>query len=1216
MPKSSASEACFGLSSSVRSAPCPITSPEELVVEDLQPSDQTLPVVEYHRESVTEKVKPPRRKYTRKKHINKLPESKVVSPKMSPKVSVEKVSHSVDDLARKQKDPKTDIHQRAESLFTTNSEGDRRSPHELGKTEALLASRKDEMKTSRWNEKYIQLMLDLAYIMRKRKDMMRARAYDNARETIENVTEDIISPDQLKGRPGIGVTILEKLNVYTETGTLPLLDNNREILKTKRAMDIFTEIYGVGEKKAEEIVEKGVTTLDELRSRQSELLNDKQRIGLQYYEDIMERIPRAEITEYENIFKKSLPSNMKMEIVGSYRRGLSSSGDIDVILTSPEPNLFKVFLDELKTKNIIVEILSCGNSKCLVISRLPGGLHARRVDFLYTGPDEFPFAILYFTGSKGFNTKMREHALSQGYTLNEHGMSRMEGKKKGALVETKFPTEKSIFDFLTLVYKTPEERTGSDAVVSYNNTNIPDNKQKKIKKKIILPNSSGDKVASRVSSEEAESPLPNSSGLCSNKVASRVSSEEAESPLPNSSGDIRSSEELVVQRIHGTEAPLSETTIEPAPVSETSICKIVSEEAIEHIRMFQQRGITVLDKLNEKELGSMIDAANNAFHCIGEPIMTDAEYDIVHEYIENKYPKSEVLKEVGAQILKNKAKLPYEMASMDKIKPDTGSLPNWMAKYKGPYVISAKLDGVSGLYTTEGTEPKLYTRGDGKVGQDISYMIPHLKLPKNNKNTEPLVIRGEFIIKRDIFDKKYKQKYANSRNLVAGIVNAKSLDDKVRDVDFVAYEVIKPANLSPSQQMEKLSNMNVIPVQNVILPTDKLTNEYLSNVLQDWRTNHTYEIDGIIVSDDHVYPRSTGNPDHSFAFKMVLSDQIAETHVIDVEWSASKDGYLKPIVHVQPVNVGGVTIKKATGFNADFIEKNKIGVGAIVQIIRSGDVIPYIQSVTKPATSPKMPLIPYTWNTTHIDIMLENAQEDMGVRTKQITGFFQALGVDGIGEGNVKKMVQAGFDRICKITAMSEADFVKVEGFQEKSAKKFVSGIREKIEIASLPLLMSASNVFGRGFGQRKTELIMKHYPNVLDAQERDPIKVAKIEGMARKTAEEFVSHIPAFIEFLHECHLEDKLNRTETINSSNDTLDTSHPLYDKSVITTGFRSKELEERLKKVGAKIGSSVNKSTFAVIVKDKESNSGKSQEARTLGIPVFTEAEFVTNYLLTK
>ena len=1176
--------------------------------------------------SVTEKLKPPKRKYTRKKHINKLPESMVVSPnsfgnevtfrvsseeafrplsKMSPNIPIKKInvaSNSEDELVVKRLTSQTSPATLSPSKLVVEGFKERK-PSDLV---APLPS-----PTSRMNEKYIQLMYDLAFIMRKRKDMMRARAYDNARETIENVTEDIISPDQLKGRPGIGVTIFEKLKIYTETGTIPLLDNNREILKTKRAMDIFTEIYGVGEKKAEEIVEKGVTTLDELRARQSELLNDKQRIGLQYYEDIMERIPRAEIIEYENIFKKSLPSNMKMEIVGSYRRGLSSSGDIDVILSSSEPNLFKLFLDELKTKNIIVEILSCGNSKCLVITRLPGGLHARRVDFLYTSIDEFPFAILYFTGSKGFNTKMRENALSQGYTLNEHGMSRMEGKKKGALVETKFPTEKSIFDFLTLVYKTPAERTGSEAVVSENNTNI----------QVNHTNSSGDRrspselVEQRLTSLVA--PLPKIKKNIKKKI---IIHEKASGEGPTFLVDSSPPDEFGqghTERVASSLLTSKATESERKPDKfETSVCKIVSEVAIENIRMFQQRGITVLDKLNENELGSMIDTANNAFHCIGEPIMTDAEYDIVHEYIEDKYPKSEVLKEVGAQILKNKATLPYEMASMDKIKPDTGSLPSWMAKYKGPYVISAKLDGVSGLYTTEGSEPKLYTRGDGKVGQDISYMIPHLKLPKSKQKTEPLVIRGEFIIKREIFDTKYKQKYANSRNLVAGIVNAKSLDDKVRDVDFVAYEVIKPSNLSPSQQMEKLANLNVIPVQNLTITPEKLTNEYLSNLLQEWRTNHTYEIDGIIVSDDHVYPRVTGNPDHSFAFKMVLSDQIAETHVIDVEWTASKDGYLKPIVHVQPVNVGGVTIKKATGFNADFIEKNKIGVGAIVQIIRSGDVIPYIKSVTKQATSPKMPLIPYTWNTTHIDIMLENAQEDMGVRTKQITGFFQALGVEGIGEGNVKKMVQAGFDRICKITAMSESDFVKVEGFQEKSAKKFVSGIREKIEMASLPLLMSASNIFGRGFGQRKTELIMKNYPNVLDTQERDSIKVAKIEGMARKTAEEFVSRIPAFIEFLHECNLEDKLTRTEASNTSNETMDTSHPLYEKSVITTGFRSKELEERLKKVGAKIGNSVNKSTFAVIVKDKESTSGKSQEARTLGIPVFTEAEFVTNYLLTK
>ena len=645
-----------------------------------------------------------------------------------------------------------------------------------------------------------------------------------------------------------------------------------------------------------------------------------------------------------------------------------------------------------------------------------------------------------------------------------------------------------------------------------------------------------------------------------------------------------------------------------------------------------------MDAQSEPTLANMIQAANNAFHCIGKPVMTDAEYDILHQYVETRFPKNPALGEVGAPIMKNKATLPYEMASMDKIKPDTQALANWKAKYPGPYVISCKLDGVSGLYTTESGTPKLYTRGDGKVGQDVTYLIPHLKLPK--PTPEKVAIRGEFIIKRSVFDQKYKAQYANSRNLVAGVINAKSLDDRIRDVDFVAYEVIAPMNLTPSQQMDKLVQTGVITVKNQIVSAQELTNERLSTLLQDWRKGETYgcgthaysegrcsrpleyEIDGIIVSDDRVYPRASGNPDHSFAFKMVLSDQIAETHVVDVEWVASKDGYLKPTVHVEPVTVGGVTIRKATGFNADFIEKNKIGIGAIVQLIRSGDVIPYIKSVTAPATTPKMPTVPYAWTATHVDILLENMGEDMGVRTKQITAFFQALEVVGLGEGNVKKIVAKNHNTVPKVIHMSEQDFMGVEGFQTKTAQKLHTGIRTQLEKASLPLIMAASNQLGRGFGKRTAEAIITHYPNVFDPLERNSAKLEQIEGIGQKTAEEFVAHIPPFLQFLQECGLEYKLQR-QTNAASNTTIgqvtvqaqaqvDTAHPLYNKTVVMTGFRNKDLEANLKTVGAKTGASVNKSTFALLVKDKDASSGKVEDAKKHHVPIYTAEEFVAKY----
>ena len=997
----------------------------------------------------------------------------------------------------------------------------------------------------RLNEKFIELMTVLAYVMRTRKDFMRMKAYDNARDTISSFSGNITTPEQLKGQKGIGNAIYSKLIDYEKTGTLRILEEEKELIARKKAMDVFKDIYGVGEKKAEELVEKGITTLTELENRKTEVLNDKQIIGLKYYNDILQRIPRSEIEEYKTEFENVFPKNdSKFEIVGSYRRGLSSSGDIDVIITANDPNVFKIFVDKLIENGIILEVLSRGNSKCLVIAKLLGSEYARRVDFLYTSSEEFPFSILYFTGSKGFNTTMREHALSMKYTLNEHGMSVMEGKKKGGLVEHKFTDEKSIFDFLGLVYKTPEERIdGRDVII----------KTYQEKEKI------------------------------------------QENLEPSSPIKIR---KTVKKRI------VIKPPTENKNVDTATVCENISNPSVFNlVESFKKNGIKVLENLSEKQLSEMIDAANNAFHCEGNPIMLDNEYDILYEYIQKKFPKNNVLQNVGGIVEKNKVKLPYEMASMDKIKPDAGILPNWMKKYTGPYTLSCKLDGVSGLYSTEGDVPKLYTRGDGKVGQDISHMIPYLRLPKDRN----IVIRGEFIIPKQIFKIKYEEKFANPRNLVAGIVNQKTVGEKVEDIHFVAYEVIVPHGLTSSQQMERLSKMDVEVVQNTTLPT--ISNESLSEVLQDWRKTYLYEIDGVIVIDDKIHPRASGNPKHAFAFKMVLSDQLAEAHVVDVIWSASKDGYLKPRVQILPIKLGGVTIQYATGFNAAFITENKIGVGAIIKLIRSGDVIPYIKSVITPAREPKMPDVEYVWNDTHIDILLKDLSQDETVLEKNIAGFFKGIEVDGLGPGNVSKLVKAGYNTIPKIIHMKKSDFLKVDGFQEATAAKLSDGIREKLEKASLAKIMAASNTFGRGFSDIKMELILKEYPNILNEGERNVKKLAEIKGMATKTAELFVQHIPVFLEFMNECGLEYKLHIEVSTKKE---LDKTHALYDKTVVMTGFRDKSIENKLTEVGAKMGAAVNKNTFVLVVKDKTETTVKIEQAKKLGILIMEIDEFMKQY----
>jgi NAD-dependent DNA ligase len=260
-----------------------------------------------------------------------------------------------------------------------------------------------------------------------------------------------------------------------------------------------------------------------------------------------------------------------------------------------------------------------------------------------------------------------------------------------------------------------------------------------------------------------------------------------------------------------------------------------------------------------------------------------------------------------------------------------------------------------------------------------------------------------------------------------------------------------------------------------------------------------------------------------------------------------------------------------------------------------------------------MPSVPFKWNDTHVDIMLEDLASDETVREKNITGFFRGIGVEGLSTGNIKRIIESGFNSVPAILKMTINDFLKVEGFKEKTATKLLNGIREKIEAASLKTIMSASNMFGHGFSEKKIELIMDSYPDVLLSKESDSQKIAKIsaiKGMATKTAESFVKKIPDFIHFINEAGLIQKI--TENNIEKND-VDQSHPLFGKTIVMTGFRDNNLQETLKNIGAKIGSSVSSKTFVLLVKDISEDTGKANEARKLGVPLMTPDEFRNKYL---
>jgi DNA polymerase/3'-5' exonuclease PolX len=240
------------------------------------------------------------------------------------------------------------------------------------------------------------------------------------------------------------------------------------------ATDIFNNIYGIGPAKIRTLISNNIYNIAQLRQALNEtpsLLNNKQKIGLKYYEDLVERIPRSEITKFRNkiqtLIEKTYGNDIQMTIAGSYRRGVKSSGDIDMLITSHkyEGKSLKMVLELLEKTNMIHEILAKGLKKFMGIIRVTKSGRARHLDIVETTPADYPFAMLYFTGSAQHNIQMRKHALSLGYSLNEYDMT-LKGTKtrvppdqiQAKIGKPNFETEQDIFQFLKLNYKEPTKR--------------------------------------------------------------------------------------------------------------------------------------------------------------------------------------------------------------------------------------------------------------------------------------------------------------------------------------------------------------------------------------------------------------------------------------------------------------------------------------------------------------------------------------------------------------------------------------------------------------------------------------------------------------------------------------------------------------------------------------------------------------------------------------
>jgi NAD-dependent DNA ligase len=637
---------------------------------------------------------------------------------------------------------------------------------------------------------------------------------------------------------------------------------------------------------------------------------------------------------------------------------------------------------------------------------------------------------------------------------------------------------------------------------------------------------------------------------------------------------------------------------------------------------FKDDPYTFIKEESISNIVKLIEAANEIYRNSSELLMTDAEYDLLLDELKRRNSKHKLLSKIGAVVhTKDKVKLPCYMGSMDKIKPGTGNLDKWIKKYKGNYILSDKLDGTSALLVLRSDgKNMLFTRGNGIHGTNISSMLKGINGIPNIK--ENLVVRGELLVSKKNYEKN-KKKYCNSRAMINGLVNKKSIKMlELKLIDFVAYELVRPW-YNISKQYKVLSKLKFNTVVNKKVTTclsawkaegqaqslDNITEKSLSEYLKERKKNSDFDIDGIIVVDDNNHIRNKSkNPKYGFAYKDILEDQIAETEVLFVEWNISKDGYIKPRVHLKPVQVAGITIKHVTGNNAKYIKENGIGKGTKIKIIRSGDVIPKIHEVLV-KKKPDFPDFDYIWNDTNVDIIIDetisNEDHEYDMLVKNLTYFFKKMKIKYVDEAIIRKIIDINLDSIKKIILAKEKDFLEVEGFKEKMAKKIHTNIQNAIKEVKLSTLMTATNIFGHGLGERKLDIIIKEYPDIFKKKYNDKKlleMIVKLDGYEVKSANKFIEGYSNFRIFLKN---NPKIKITKKSSKKG-------KFSDKRIVFTGFRDKTLEEFVTSEGGTMATSVSSNTYIVVTNDKRSSSSKLKAANKHDIPILLKQEFVSKF----
>ena len=637
----------------------------------------------------------------------------------------------------------------------------------------------------------------------------------------------------------------------------------------------------------------------------------------------------------------------------------------------------------------------------------------------------------------------------------------------------------------------------------------------------------------------------------------------------------------------------------------------------------------------------LLNQASKAYYQESREIMPNHEYDRLYDMLEaleketgvtlSKSPTTRVGYEVLSDLPKEKH--PQKMLSLDKTK-DVEQLKSWLGDQEG--VMSWKLDGLTIVLTyEEGKLVKAVTRGNGEVGEVITANARAFSnLPVSIPFKERLVLRGEAVISYPDFEKINETitdegaKYKNPRNLCSGSV--RQLNSAVtaeRHVRFYAFALVSAEGMGfakRTEQFEWLAAQGFAVVQHRMVTASNL--EVTVRRFADEILDNINPSDGLVLSfDDIAYGQSLGTtakfPRDSIAFKW--RDEIKETTLEEIEWSASRTGLINPVAIFEPVELEGTTVSRASVHNISVMRELRLGIGDRIKVYKANMIIPQIaenltgsNSVEIPSECPVCGSHTQIHNENGVQTLMCPNPECLAKQIKSFTHFVSrdAMNIEGLSEMTIEKLIARGMIKELADLFHVEKyrdEIVDMEGFGEKSFANLKNSI-EKARNTTVQRFLYSLGI--PNIGTANARIIAQHCHNSWQrVQNLSKEELMTIDGIGEVMADAFVgffanpakAHIVG--DLLKEIHLDEEFEAGGTAFEGI-----------TFVITGSLKHYENRDALKaeieKEGGKVAGSVSAKTGYLINNDLLSKSGKNKKAKELGIKIIDE-ETIMKWLET-